>query len=273
MILSVPHDDFRTDTPKHDQAFGLWPSGFGFNPRTSPMMKRWSALFLVPLSLGGVLGPGCASAPKARVERQIGEAMIFIGEDPAGLAYLPARGRSVRLRSTYVPEAGTVEYLEGRDFTVDYASGTLRRTPTSRIPDFRKNVLFGQKGFDHSKFPGYGNGGYFAFADYSLARSEPWPLQATQADFLKSTRAKLKAGQAVKIVAFGDSITAGGEASKPKLIFWERWANDLQPKYPRARIVAVNGATGGDTTVQGLQRLQTTSIIPTILGIGFIIAP
>jgi lysophospholipase L1-like esterase len=235
------------------------------------MTKRWLALFLAPTILCLVLGPGCASAPKARLDRQIGESIVFIGEERAGLAYLPARGRPFRLRSTYLPGPATVEYLAERDFTVDYAAGTLRRTPNSRVPDFRKNVLFGQESFNHSKFPGYGNGAYFAFADYSPARPEPWPVQEAQAQFLTSTRAKLKAGEAVKIVAFGDSITAGGEASKPQLVFWQRWADDLQRKYPRARIAAVNGATGGDTTVQGLQRLRAKVLDehPDLVLIGF----
>ncbi len=57
-------------------------------------------------------------------------------------------------------------------------------------------------------------------------------------------------------MAFGDSITAGGDASRPELIFWRRWADALQRKYPRAQITATNGATGGDSTIQGLQRLR-----------------
>lgn len=57
-------------------------------------------------------------------------------------------------------------------------------------------------------------------------------------------------------MAFGDSITAGGDATRPEWIFWERRASDLRRKYPRARLTTVNGATGGDSTVQGLARLE-----------------
>ena len=107
--------------------------------------------------------------------------------------------------------------------------------------------------------------------DYTLANAERWPLQARQTAFLKNTRANLLAGQALKIVAFGDSITAGGEASKPELVFWRRWADELQRKHPRARVTAVNGATGGDSTVQGLQRLQAKVLDekPDLVLIGF----
>lgn len=101
---------------------------------------------------------------------------------------------------------------------------------------------FGQDGFDHSKFLGFGNAGYFAFADYAFVPVTAWPVQARQTELLPSTQARLKAGQALKIVAHGDSITAGGDASKPGLIFWQRWADELQRQHPTARVTAVNGA-------------------------------
>jgi len=210
---------------------------------------------LLLASAAACLVAGCVTA-KAGLQHQLGESVVFISEEPAALAHLPIHGQRVSVRSTYLPGGGTIEYFEGRDFVVDYPSGTLRRTPDSRLPDFCKNILFGQREFDHTKFPGFGNGGYFAFVDYSYKQSAPWPVQVRQTQFLKCVQAKLKAGKAVKMVAFGDSITAGGEASKPELIFWQRWADDLQHKYPRARITAANGATGGDSTVQGLQRLR-----------------
>jgi len=116
--------------------------------------------------------------------------------------------------------------------------------------------LYGQDDFDHSQFPGFGNRDFFAYADYAPARALTWPVQASQIQFLEAARERLKAGESLKIVAFGDSITAGGDATKPELIFWQRWADGLQKRYQRAQISTVNGATGGDTTVQGLQRLQ-----------------
>ncbi len=187
------------------------------------------------------------------------------------MARPPAHGQPFRLRSTYARGAETIDYVEGRDFVLDRAAGTVRRTPDSRIPDFRTNVLYGRKDFDHSRFPGFGNNGFFAFANYTLARAERWPVQPRQTALLKNTRAKLLSGQPVKIVAFGDSITAGGDATKPELVFWRRWTDELQHKHPRARVTAVNGATGGDSTVQGLQRLQAKVLDqkPDLVLIGF----
>jgi acyl-CoA thioesterase-1 len=214
---------------------------------------------------------GCATGPKIAVHRQFGESVVFIGQEPAALAHLPLRDQPLRARSAYLPAAATMDYVAGRDFTVDFTNGTLRRTSDSRAPNFQTNILFGKEQFDHSQFPGYGNGGFFVFVDYSYASSNRWPAQLPQTDYLKATQAKLAGGEAVKIVAFGDSITAGGEATRPELVFWRRWASELQRQYPRARVTAVNGATGGDTTVQGLARLQGKVIAekPDLVLIGF----
>lgn len=226
---------------------------------------------LLPLAASVAFLAGCATEPQARLQHQLGESVVFIGEAAAALAHAPVRGQPLTVRNTYRPASDSLAYVEGRDFVVDYAAGTLRRTPGSRLPDFRTNVLFGQEGFDHSKFPGFGNSGYFAFVDYTFSSPTIWPVQDRQVELLRSTQAKLKAGGPMKLVAYGDSITAGGDASKPELIFWRRWADELQRKYPSARITAVNGATGGDSTAQGLQRLQAKVLDeqPDLVLIGF----
>lgn len=195
---------------------------------------------------------------------------MFFGEEPAALAHLP-NPSSVRVRAACEPGPDVTEYLEGRDYLIDYKAGTLRRPPNSRIPDFRANMLYGQREFDHSRFPGFGNTGFFAFVDYDFTPSVPWPKQASQAALLPRTLERLRNGQALKIVAYGDSITAGGDATKPGLIFWQRLADSLQKAYPRAKIAAVNGATGGDSTVQGLQRLDAKVLNekPDLVLIGF----
>lgn len=203
-----------------------------------------------------VLFAGCSHLRKTPITQQCGESVVCVGEEPASLAALPERGRPLNVRSTYLRSTNTIDYVAGRDYVVDYSRGTLCRTPGSRIPDYRTNSLYGQKAFDHSNFPGFGNGGFFAFVDYSFRSDSVWPIQEVQTQFLKATQAKLKSGSALKIVAFGDSITAGGDATKPELIFWNRYADELQRRYPNARISAKNGATGGDTTAQGLIRLK-----------------
>jgi len=216
----------------------------------------------------GLLMSGCATPPPKWVN-QTGESVVFIGENPASLAAMPIGPLVVR--STFLLRSNTVTYVEGRDYEVDRTAGTLRRTPDSRLPDFRSNVLHGAKHFDHSRHPGFGNSGFFAFVDYAHAPGAGWPVQAEQGARLGRSRALLARGGAFRIVAFGDSITAGGDATSPGLIFWERWAEHLRKRYPQSQITAVNGATGGDSTVQGLQRLDEKVLgeKPDLVLIGF----
>lgn len=228
------------------------------------MLSGIAALFLA----------GCASQPSnPAAHTQTGESVVLIGEAPARLAFAPLLSQPVRVRSTYLdglPQ--TIHYEPGRDYVLD-ASGQIRRTATSRIPDYRTNMLYGKEDFDHSKFPGFGNDGFFAFVDYS--HREKYTPCLPPADLrgrgLAKAQQKLRSGEHVRIVAYGDSITAGGNATTPKLIFWERWADALRQKYPHATIEAINGATGGDSTVQGLQRLSEKVLTqkPDIVLIGF----
>ncbi len=201
---------------------------------------------------------GCSTLQSSHEQsRRKGESVVLIGEIPARLAFVPISPKYLQVRSTYLPGLPeTVVYDEGIDFVVDYERGEIRRTASSRIPDFRTNMLFGVEDFDHSKFPGFGNSKFFAFIDYRSKAKIDWPHQSTQTQFLPKTAAKLQRGDNVKIVAFGDSITAGGDATKPDLVFWKRWSDYLQHKYVKAKVTAVNGATGGDSTVQGLARLS-----------------
>ncbi|MBN2505728.1 MAG: SGNH/GDSL hydrolase family protein [Verrucomicrobia bacterium] len=231
---------------------------------------RWMCV-VAASAAGAVLGCGCAAGPGPALAQQTGESVVCVGNEPAALAWLPSPVHPLRVRSTYLPSADTVEYAAGRDYTVDYTAGTLRRTPESRLPDFRTNILWGREAFDHNRFPGYGNGGFFAYVDYTYTNLTGWPVQAPQAHLLPRTRARLAAGDAVTIVAFGDSITAGGDATKPELVFWNRWADGLRVRYPAARITVRNGATGGDSTVQGLERLETKVLAarPDLVLIGF----
>lgn len=224
-----------------------------------PSLLAWGALLLLA-------GSGCVHSPQVR---QTGESVILIGEEPAHLAALPIG--PLEVRSTFRPGSNTVIYIEGVDYWVNPTQGTLGRTSQSRMPDFRTNVLYGATNFNHSKYPGFGNTAFFAFVDYAHAPGAPWPVQPNQTAHLPRTQARLNQGGPLKVVAFGDSITAGGDATSPDLIFWKRWADHLQQTYPKAQITAINGATGGDSTVQGLQRLEEKVLRekPDLVLIGF----
>ena len=224
--------------------------------------------------MAALLIGGCASNPLERsAQVQTGESVVLAGESPAKLAFAPLLNRPFTLRSTYrqgLPH--TVTYELGRDFLVD-AQGQVQRTANSRIPDFSTNMLYGKDDFHHDQFPGFGNSRFFVFADYE--HQEKWTVPSAPEGFgkerLPGTRKKLSEGKPLRIIAFGDSITAGGDASEPGLIFWMRYAEALRQKYPESAIEAINGATGGDTTGQGLQRLEdkVLSQKPDLVLIGF----
>jgi len=88
---------------------------------------------------------------------------------------------------------------------------------------------------------------------------------------LAKTRAKLESGGPFKLIAFGDSISAGGEASDESLRFQNRYAESLAGRFPKAKITVDTTATGGDNTVNGLARLEekVLSRSPDLVLVGF----
>jgi len=75
--------------------------------------------------------------------------------------------------------------------------------------------------------------------------------------FTRRTVSLLEAGEAVRIVAFGDSITAGFAVRKG---FDHFWLEMLREKYPKAEISLRNEGVCGDTTFDGLARLDWSVI-------------
>jgi acyl-CoA thioesterase-1 len=222
-------------------------------------MPKFSLLCLAALLAAAA---GCCTHVPPRPNEptahyQMGDSFVLAGEQPGRLQFLPTSLPPIKVRSTYLDrQPDTIQYQENRDFVIDYQSGTIRRTSASSIPDYSTNMLYGKTNFDHSQFAGYGNKPFLVYADYAHKEKATSLIQPSQKKLLPHTYKKLRGGEKLKIVAYGDSITAGGEATQPGLIYWQRWANELQRKYPRAKIEAINGATGGDTTRNGIERLQ-----------------
>lgn len=86
--------------------------------------------------------------------------------------------------------------------------------------------------------------------------------------FVARTLDDLKNGCDVTIVAFGDSITAGYAARWGFPSFWKEM---LQKKYPLARIEMINSGVSGDTTMDGVARLDWSvlSYEPDLVTINF----
>jgi acyl-CoA thioesterase-1 len=71
--------------------------------------------------------------------------------------------------------------------------------------------------------------------------------------FVEKTRRDLESGCNVTIVAFGDSITAGYCVRRGFPSFWEQM---LAEKYPEASVEMINSGISGDTSMDGLARLD-----------------
>jgi lysophospholipase L1-like esterase len=217
---------------------------------TERMQSTCLAAVLLFISTALVAGGCQAVQPKSRMN---GESLVLAGTAPGNLLLHPVLARGLTVRSTYLP-GGTV-YQKGKDYVVDLNAGTIARTPGSRIADFSTNVLYGKSNFDHTKYPGYGNGPFFVYVDYASNGANPLTEKVNARKLLPRSSAALRGGGKLKIIAYGDSITAGGEASKLSLQFPARYADDLRRRFPKASITLENTATGGDTTREGLVRL------------------
>ncbi len=221
----------------------------------------------VLIILAALLLVGCTQMQ--RKTHIAGEGVVLAGTAPTTLLGQKITAQSVHVTDAYA--GGKTIYEPGRDYVLDPTLGTIARTPNSRIPDFSTNVLYGKQNFDQGQFPGYGNGKFFAWLSCDCAVAPTLVHPTDQSALLPRTLAMLKAGGPFKIVAFGDSITAGGEASTVDLQFPMRFGAYLRRKHPEANITVENTATGGDNTVMGLERLSDKVLThkPDLVLVGF----
>jgi arylsulfatase A-like enzyme/lysophospholipase L1-like esterase len=101
-----------------------------------------------------------------------------------------------------------------------------------------------------------------AFVDYFSDGKDPdiFPVQETAADAvtfttpgrIPRTMAKLNQGSPVKIVAWGDSVTVGGDASSPETRYTAVLQERLSRKFPGADVTVQTVAVGGSHSRQWL---------------------
>jgi lysophospholipase L1-like esterase len=89
-----------------------------------------------------------------------------------------------------------------------------------------------------------------------------------QRRFVEKTRKDLASGCNVTIAALGDSITAGYAVRRGFPSFWKQM---LAEKYPEANIEMINSGISGDTSMDGLARLDFSvlSYEPDLVTINF----
>lgn len=93
-------------------------------------------------------------------------------------------------------------------------------------------------------------------------------MDMEQKRFIKRTVADLQDGCGVTIVVFGDSITAGYAVRRGFPSFWKEM---LERRYPDARIEIINSGISGETSMDGLARLDWSvlSYEPDLVTINF----
>lgn len=179
-----------------------------------------------------------------------GESLVLAADLPSRLALQDVS--SVVVRSDYEAGQGLI-YEEGRDYIVDREAGEIRRTPGSRIPDYSSHSLYEMKSFDHREFEGKtSNIPFFVWVDYVSADAHDWAEPRDESAHLARARKKLEQGGKFHLATYGDSITAGGEASRPDLSFAQRYVKELSSRYPKADIVLTDVSIPGKTSREGV---------------------
>ena len=175
---------------------------------------------------------------------------------------------------------------ENVDYRLDTKWASLSRIPTGRIgAKVRISYRVGQMRLDTLSI---GSDGKIAFAKGKSARATPKPpdvakdslrlanvfipvaaialttdqvlvigdafpepdenLAAVRASLVEKTLTKLRKGRPVTLVAWGDSVTAGGEASTPDKAFPQLFATRLGERFPKSKVTLINAGIGGTST-------------------------
>lgn len=196
------------------------------------------------------------------------ESVMFVGDDGAPLMYAPEHVLSVRSSDL------KTEYVEGVDYEIK--DGKIYRLKDSAMPSFTwdefypksKETSVSGNAYAGSKKPYvfFAEGTYFhtnqVFVTYTHQENSSFfvPTRSTK---LTSFEQKLKKGESVNLVFYGDSITAGGNASgrnggvAPFTPIWAEIVRDaLVAKYPSAKLNYTNTAVGGKETVWAIEELE-----------------
>ena len=89
-------------------------------------------------------------------------------------------------------------------------------------------------------------------AIYPITETAAQAVTASTPGRIPKTLAKLASGQPVTIVCWGDSVTAGGNASRPELRYVDLFAAGLRERFPQSKIDVQNVSAGGSNSRQWL---------------------
>ena len=153
------------------------------------------------------------------------------------------------------PEWGTLGGGAGEAIEVDYRYSLLRLDSVVRV-DGQVRVVTGRSHLTAPRPPQLSAGAellanvlvpYFSDGGtYEIfVPSEPAPVQASQLQFLPRTAQKLRAGEPLRIVTWGDSVTEGGDSSTT----WSAYPSVLErllPPHVSVTPVAYGGSRSTD---------------------------
>lgn len=87
---------------------------------------------------------------------------------------------------------------------------------------------------------------------YRITETSAQANTRTTSGRIPKTLAKLRAGQPVTIVCWGDSVTVGGDASKPERRYVDVFTAGLRERFPQAKLDVQNISAGGSHSLQWL---------------------
>ncbi len=94
----------------------------------------------------------------------------------------------------------------------------------------------------------------YVIAEWPSAERAPGDQHLSR--LVPRTLRKLRAGERVTIICWGDSVTVGGDASRPELRYVDRFGAALRSRFPRVTVRLVNAGVGGSNSSQRLPGLK-----------------
>ncbi len=191
-----------------------------------------------------------------RSPQMAGEPVLFVREEGQAAAVGKLAFVPTALPTVQSPDGQTV-FVAGRDFAWQQGSNLIALLPQSRIPSKTAAEMVPPPGTPNTLFGLLFAEGHF-FHDLQMQVSYPheveWPLaDAGPWPGLPRARRMLAAQAPLRIVALGDSITEGYNASG----FAKSEAPPHQPSYPQLVADSLHARFGGPVSMVNLGRAGT----------------
>jgi lysophospholipase L1-like esterase len=229
---------------------------------TTENPDRWSGgTHLDAVKAGGTPLPGCLVPGSVVVKLPDGtiaerEKDYIIDEYWSGLARVEG-GRiadKMPVKISYRAALMRLDTIEvDRDGKVSVRTGMPAMT-TPHPPE----VTPGSTAWANVFMP-YNQIGVAGWQVYEIGGPFPEPNVAemtARSKFVAKTLAKLRDGEPVTVVTWGDSVTVGGDASSGDKAFANLFPARLRERFPKAAITHINAGVGGSNAVSRLTGLQ-----------------